>query len=67
MNPDYFDKNIPRTSLQLIAIKVNQDILNKGFNAGDYLKAEQYMDILRYYEYSKAIDGGVLITLLDIK
>lgn len=64
-NPNYFDKKIPRTALQLLTVKINSDLLVKGFNPKQYLNGERYMDILRYYEYSKAIDVLKLKKLLD--
>ncbi len=66
-NPAYFDKKIPRTSLQLLTVRINSDLLIKGFDPKQYLKGEHYMDILRYYEFSKAIDAGKLKALLDVK
>lgn len=67
LNPAYFDKTIPRTALQLITVKVNKDILVPGFNKESYRQGEHYMDILRYYEFSNAIDGGQLRSLLDVQ
>lgn len=64
-NPDYFDKTLPRTAVQLITINVNSDLLDKNFDPKHYLKAETYMDILRYYEYCKAIDVEKIKSLLD--
>lgn len=66
-NPNYFDKKIPRTALQLLTVRINSDLLVKGFNPKHYLNGEHYMDILRYYEFSKAIDAGKLEDLLDVK
>jgi hypothetical protein len=66
LNPGYFDKQLLRTALQLITVKLNNDILIEGFNPDEYLKGEHYMDILRYYQYSKAIDVEKIKALLDI-
>ena len=65
LNPAYFDKKIPRTAVQLITVKLNNDVLIKGFDPGHYLRGEHYMDILRYYEYSKAIEVEKIKALLD--
>jgi hypothetical protein len=35
-NPDYFDKKIPRTSVQLITIKINNDICIPNFTSKNY-------------------------------
>ncbi len=66
-NPNYFDKKIPRTALQLLTIKINDDLLINNFNPKQYLAGEHYMDILRYFEFSKAIDAVEMKALLDVK
>jgi hypothetical protein len=65
-NADYFDRKIPRTALQLITIRVNPDICDPGFDEKNY-KGENAMDILRYFQFSKAIDGQKIRALLDVK
>jgi len=67
LNPDFFDKQLPRTAVQLITVHLNQDILIKGFDPKEYLTGEHYMDFLRYFEYSKAIDVEKIKALLDIQ
>jgi hypothetical protein len=65
LNPNYVDKKLPRSAVQLITVQLNPDIFIKGFNPNEYLKGEHYMDILRYFEYSKALEVGKIKTLLD--
>lgn len=67
-NPDFFDKKIPRTSIQIISLTVNKDIFIQGFNPQTYIHDEnRYTDILSFYQFSKAIDVQSLEALLDTK
>ena len=66
-NPAYFDKQLPRSHVQLITVALNIDLLDKNFDPNYYRRGEHYMDILRYYEYSKALDPLQLKALLDVK
>ena len=67
LNPDYFDKKLPRTAVQMITIKLNNDIVVDRFNPKQYLNGEHYMDILRFYEYSKALEIEKIKGLLDVQ
>ncbi|MFT3843489.1 MAG: hypothetical protein QM725_00400 [Lacibacter sp.] len=67
-NPNFFDKKIPRTSIQMITLTINKDIYVEGFNPKQYVQTDsRYTDILSFYNYSKAIDVKSLEALLDTK
>lgn len=67
-NPNFFDKKIPRTSIQMITLTINKDIFIDGFDPKQYVQpVNRFTDILSFYNYSKAIDVKSLEALLDVK
>jgi hypothetical protein len=59
-NPDYFDKSLPRTSIQLIAVHT----LTDSFDKDCY---DTHLGYLRHCEFVKQFDGNALKALLDVK
>jgi hypothetical protein len=59
-NPDYFDKSLPRTSIQLIAVHT----LTEAFTVNC-----EYSDLahIRHFEFVKQFDGNALKALLEVK
>ncbi|HOW30551.1 MAG TPA: hypothetical protein PLP88_03225 [Bacteroidales bacterium] len=61
-NPDYFDKSLPRTSIQLIAVHTLTEAFYDNYECPSKHTAE-----LRHCEFVKQIDGNALKALLDVK
>ena len=60
-NPDYFDKTLPRTAIQLITIKVDWDLYVRG------IPAELGMDVKRHREWLKQLDLEKLRSFIEVK
>lgn len=59
-NPDYFDKSLPRTSIQLIAVHTLTESFDRNCD-------DPHLEYLRHCEFVKHLDGNALKALLDVK
>jgi hypothetical protein len=59
-NPDYFDKSLPRTSIQLIAVHTLTESFDRNCD-------DTRLGYLRHCEFVKQFDGNALKALLDVK
>jgi hypothetical protein len=63
LNPDLFDRSLPKTAIQLITIEVPEDLEYR--NDTDFATHELYLK--RIYEIDRAWNGQNLGGLLDVK
>jgi len=61
-NPGYFDKSLPRTSVQLIAVHTLTEAYYDNYDCPSDHTAE-----LRHCEFAKQLDANALKALLDVK
>jgi hypothetical protein len=59
-NPDYFDKSLPRTSIQLIAVHTLTELFDRNCD-------DTHNEYRRHCEFVKQFDGIALKALLDVK
>jgi len=59
-NPDYFDKSLPRTSIQLIAVHTLTESFDRNCD-------DTHLEYLRHCEFVKQLDANALKALLDVK
>lgn len=64
INLDYFDKTLPRTAVQMITLRVDNEALYEK-NEYRFPNAEA-IDGKRFFEFTKALDGEKLRALLDV-
>ncbi|MDO9253977.1 MAG: hypothetical protein Q7U54_00590 [Bacteroidales bacterium] len=59
-NPDYFDKSLPRTSIQLIAVHTLTESFDRNCD-------DTHLEYRRHCEFVKQLDVNALKALLDVK
>jgi hypothetical protein len=59
-NPDYFDKSLPRTSIQLIAVHTLTESFDRNCD-------DTHLEYRRHCEFVKQFDGNALKALIDVK
>jgi len=59
-NPDYFDKSLPRTSIQLIAVHTLTESFDRNCD-------DTHLEYRRHCEFVKQLDANALKALLDVK
>jgi hypothetical protein len=64
LNLDYFDKSLPRTAVQIFTLQVYDEAL---YEKNEYrFPNAAAIDGKRFFEFTKALDGEKLRTLLDV-
>jgi hypothetical protein len=59
-NPDYFDRSLPRTSIQLMAVHTLTESFDRNCD-------DTHLGDLRHCEFVKQLDANALKALLDVK